>query len=75
MVGWPRRASRIAPSSIGQSCLRGEDELMLVYIRGFAQNSSWVSPPAIRTISITSSMRAVPSEYACGTLSVSVSLS
>ena len=25
-------ANRIAPSSIGQSCLRGDDELMLVYI-------------------------------------------
>ena len=61
MVGCPRRARRIAPSSIGQSCLSGEDELMLVYMRGAASNSSCVSPPAMRTISIASSIRAVPS--------------
>ena len=29
-TGCPFRANRIAPSSIGQSCLRGDDELMLV---------------------------------------------
>ena len=75
MVGCPRRASRIAPSSIGQSCLSGEEELMLVYMRGRASNSSWVSPPAMRTISITSSTRAVPSAYAWAALSVRVSLS
>ena len=62
MVGCPRRASRMAPSSIGKSCLSGEDELMLVYMRGAASNSSWVSPPAMRVISITSSIRSAPSE-------------
>ena len=61
MTGCPRRASRMAPSSIGQSCLSGEEELMLVYMRGAASNASGVSPPAMRTISITSSIRAVPS--------------
>ena len=75
MVGCPRRASRIAPSSIGRSCLRGDVELMLVYMRGSASNSSWVSPPAIRVISIASSTRSAPSEYACTALSVRVSLS
>ena len=75
IVGCPRRARRMAPSSIGQSCFSGEDELMLVYMRGVASNASWESPPAMRTISITSSTRAVPSEYACAALSVRVSLS
>ena len=59
-TGWPRRASRKAPSSIGKSCFSGETELMLVYIRGFASNSSWLKPPAMRTISITSSTRSAP---------------
>ena len=62
MVGWPRLASRIMPSIIGQSCLRGEVELMLVYMRGVASNSAWLRPPTIRTISMTSSTRSVPSE-------------
>ena len=61
-TGCPRRAKRIAPSSIGKSCFSGETELMLVYIRGEASNSASVSPPAIRTISITSSTRSLPSE-------------
>ena len=62
ITGWPRFASRIAPSSIGQSCFSGLTELMFVYMRGVASNSSWLSPPAIRTISITSSTRSGPSE-------------
>ena len=40
ITGWPRRAKRIAPSSIGQSCLSGEEELMLVKRRGWLSNSS-----------------------------------
>ncbi len=62
ITGWPRRASRMAPSSIGQSCFSGEEELMLVYMRGAAANSSCVRPPAMRTISIASSTRSGPSE-------------
>ena len=62
MVGWPRRARRIAPSSIGQSCLSGDVELMFVNMRGAASNSAWVRPPAMRTISITSSIRSLPRE-------------
>ena len=62
IVGWPRRARRIAPSSIGQSCFSGEDELMLVYMCGEASNSSCVRPAAMRTISIASSTRSLPSE-------------
>ncbi len=62
MVGCPRRARRIAPSSIGQSCFNGEDELILVYMRGVASNSSSLRPAAMRTISITSSTRSLPSE-------------
>ena len=36
ITGWPRRAKRMAPSSIGKSCLSGEEELMLVKSRGCA---------------------------------------
>jgi len=61
-TGCPRRASRRAPSIIGKSCLSGLTELMLVYIRGLASNCSCVRPPAMRTISITSSTRSRPSE-------------
>ena len=39
ITGWPRRAKRIAPSSIGQSCLSGLEELMLVKRRGLLSNS------------------------------------
>jgi len=35
-TGCPRRARRMAPSSIGKSCFNGLTELMLVYIRGLA---------------------------------------
>ena len=62
ITGWPRLAWRIAPSSIGQSCFSGLTELILVYMRGVASNSAWESPPAMRTISITSSTRSGPSE-------------
>ena len=40
----PRRISRRQPSIIGWSCLSGEVELMLVYIRGVARNSSSDEP-------------------------------
>ena len=59
-TGWPRRAKRIAPSSIGQSCLSGLDELMLVKSRGSAKNRSASIPEAIRAISSTSSTRSGP---------------
>ncbi len=58
----PARASLSAPSIIGKSCFSGETELMLVNIRGLARKSSWLRPPAIRTISIASSTRSLPSE-------------
>ena len=54
------RAQRSAPSIMGKSCFSGETELMLVYIRGLARNSSSVRPPAMRVISITSSTRSAP---------------
>ena len=41
ITGWPRRAKRMAPSSIGQSCLSGLEELMLVKSRGALSNSAW----------------------------------
>ena len=59
---WPRFARRMAPSSIGQSWIRGEVELMFVNIRGVASNSAWVRPPAMRTISMASSTRSGPRE-------------
>ena len=58
----PRRIIRRQPSIIGWSCFSGEVELMLVYIRGVAWNSSSDSPAAIRTISIASSTRSFPRE-------------
>jgi len=61
-TAWPRRARRRQPSIIGWSCFRGEVELMLVYMRGVAVKSSSLQPPAMRTISITSSTRSAPSE-------------
>ena len=60
MTGWPRRAKRMAPSSIGQSCLSGLEELMLVKRRGALSNSAWPRPLAMRAISITSSTRSEP---------------
>ena len=62
IVGWPLRVSRNRPSIIGQSCFSGEVELMLVYMCGLEANSASLSPPAMRTISMTSSTRSVPSE-------------
>ena len=60
ITGWPRLAKRIAPSSIGQSCFSGLDELMLVKSRGWLSNSAWARPLAMRAISITSSTRSEP---------------
>ena len=60
ITGWPRRAKRIAPSSIGQSCLSGLDELMLVKSLGSAKNVSASRPLAIRAISSASSTRSGP---------------
>ena len=60
ITGWPRRAKRMAPSSIGQSCFSGLDELMLVKRRGALSNSAWARPQAMRAISITSSTRSGP---------------
>ena len=58
----PRRTHRKHPSIIGWSCFSGEVELILVYMRGVAWNSSSESPPASFTSSITSSIRSLPSE-------------
>ena len=60
MTGWPRRAKRMAPSSMGESCFRGDEELMLVKRRGWLSNSAWGRPEAMRAISITSSTRSAP---------------
>ena len=60
ITGWPRRAKRMAPSSIGQSCLSGDEELMLVKSRGALSKVSRSRPEAMRAISITSSTRSEP---------------
>ena len=67
----PRCVSRMAPPSIGQSCLSGKVDLMFEYILVVATNSSWASLLAMWTISITSSTRSLLRRQALGTLSVS----
>ena len=71
ITSWLRRAIRIAPSSIGQSCFSGDDEFMLVAILVCRSKSSSLTPAAIWNIVIASSILSVPSENTDITLSVS----